>query len=856
MSSTDACLLYMIHHVFLPPKLPKHGDARHFATTDRVLLQSVLDALRSFASFSNAGKDESIRAVDFMIEKMISITDDDGHIQQELLLDAFVELPNNGGPLAVYVRAQNAAVIIRKERDDIIFEAFELTPPNKAIMSTKGRLKRCFPGPAVAVPVDIFNNKGFQSTLTSTLAKMSSQQAIEIIPTARKASQDHSENRDTTNPQLVTAFLMSYLEAVGSPVSVPKIWKNTREEHRSPVWLLTRVAIQTTFLRLAGSRNYYKEFMVFLMAELTAKATKHDIPCDTLHCLISKTSRRLSKLALSHEDEQGWYPTVERTLRSANKKLQAVWATVDASERNLSTQDLPNLDFKKDSVLHLSALDKYIQFVQQPPLSESLLNKYSPPHLTTSFPSGTLPVIPTSSPDDTGYVLAAFEDWVASHLAGWLGTNVSDPTTCGHLGRLIEQYHCIASSHYDENPETISVMLLTCLELWVACDNSATQQYPLMLDYNPEVPSQLLQSLILPLKVQLERLSRVEDYLGQRVSRSKPGFPSVFSNFGHRSSFAVRYFATSKDHQDLRAEIEIWAHGVREDKKAELSRKKLKYSRLMNLYNTSKCQTVDRYDHALRYSRNIHDPSCARCGYLSNASKMKIDKHEWPLPRKDLEANATVFELNCPKAFNDWRDATLLLNMNILRSEYHKARKPDTQYDTSSCLSKFIKTFPQRMRLISETKPHLVTHRSSELVSQASESSVCVHNGLTYLYLDHQRGYFATEVDMTEEIPNLCTYQLQYCKPIQQFIYRPHLQPNGPKHNVVISQQHTCPNNMSLEEFKSLGTLPLGLQVQWSNILLQLSPSVAECLSVGGPRVLEFHRCVPKMHGILDQNRP
>lgn len=96
MSSTDTSLMYMIHHVFLPPKLPKHGDARRFATTDRVLLQSVQDALRSFASFSNAGKDESIRAVDFMIEKMISVTDDDGHIQQELLLDAFVELPNNG----------------------------------------------------------------------------------------------------------------------------------------------------------------------------------------------------------------------------------------------------------------------------------------------------------------------------------------------------------------------------------------------------------------------------------------------------------------------------------------------------------------------------------------------------------------------------------------------------------------------------------------------------------------------------------------------------------------------------------------------------------------------------------------
>jgi hypothetical protein len=703
-------------------------------------------------------------------------------------------------------------------------------------MSTKGRLKRCFPGPAVAVPVDIFNNAGFQSTVTSTLAKMSYQEATEMKSTTRKAGQTLTENRDTTNPQLVTDFLMSYLEAVGSPVSVPKVWKNTREEvmwstgllpwHRSPVWLLTRVAMQTTFSRLAGPRNYYKEFMVFLVAELTAKAVQHDISCDILHCLISKVSRRLSKLAIIHTDEHGWYPTVEHTLRNATDKLRAVWSTIAASEPDLPTQDLLDLDFKEDTVLNLSALDDYIQFVKQAPSSDSCLNTFSPPHLTTLFPSGTLPTITTSRSGDAGYLLAAFEDWVSSDLASWLESHVADPTTCRHLGRLIEKYHAIASSHYEGNPENISLMLLTCLELWIACDTAATQQYPLMHDYDPGVPLPLLQSLILPLKIHLERLLRVENYLRQREDGAKYTSPFLFSKFG-QNSFAVRYFATSQPHQDLRDKIEKWAHDKRELKKAELSQKKQEYSRLMQLYDSSRCETSKEYDTLLRQYMEVHSPSCKKCAYRSNATRMNIDVDEWPLPRAKLEAEGTVFEIKCPKAFNDWRDTTMFLNMNVLQSEYGTGVRPKLKYDPSYCLSQFKITSPQRFRLISQTKPHVVTHRKAEPVSTASEESVCVNNGLTYQYLDNQTGLLAVEVKMTEKIPKMCTYPLQHYKTLEQFIYRPHSQFNGPQPNKVISEQHACPSDMSLEEFKSLGTLPLGVRLQWWNILLQLSlPSI------------------------------
>jgi len=96
MDDPDESLRYMIHHVFLPPRLPKNGDGKRFAVTDRVLLQRVQEALGSFDEFSAAGRDENIMAVRSMIERLIAVTTDEGHISENLLLEALAELSTTG----------------------------------------------------------------------------------------------------------------------------------------------------------------------------------------------------------------------------------------------------------------------------------------------------------------------------------------------------------------------------------------------------------------------------------------------------------------------------------------------------------------------------------------------------------------------------------------------------------------------------------------------------------------------------------------------------------------------------------------------------------------------------------------
>lgn len=88
--------MYMIHHVFLPPKLPDGGKTRDLATEEQVLLRTVLETLDTFADFSNDNLDNTIKGVHSMIDKLCRLTDDRGGIHEKLLLESFTELSSKG----------------------------------------------------------------------------------------------------------------------------------------------------------------------------------------------------------------------------------------------------------------------------------------------------------------------------------------------------------------------------------------------------------------------------------------------------------------------------------------------------------------------------------------------------------------------------------------------------------------------------------------------------------------------------------------------------------------------------------------------------------------------------------------
>ncbi|PNP73712.1 hypothetical protein FNYG_12902 [Fusarium nygamai] len=273
MSCTNDQLDYLFHHLILPSKLLGHDDTS--ATSEEFLINFVIQSLARFRESSDENGDA----------KCPEFTE---------------EVSEQAGAASMYhITEQNAGLIINRLRTSYSFETFELSPTNRAAMTTKGRLIREFPATATEISAKDFNDSSFQEVLAKTLVKMSHQAVAEMQPKVRKAQQMHNEDRDTTDPRIVTELLTSFLRGAGTPAEIKAVQKRTREEvswnnskdpwTRSPLWLLLRVGLQLTMARHPqGSQELYKRFMAFLIAQALQIACDKSPSSEMIHLMTTK----------------------------------------------------------------------------------------------------------------------------------------------------------------------------------------------------------------------------------------------------------------------------------------------------------------------------------------------------------------------------------------------------------------------------------------------------------------------------------------------------------------------------------------------------------------------------------------
>lgn len=150
-------------HVFLPPDLPQ--SAEESANLDRMLLASTRNALENFPGSVTIAVDNAVAAIkNLQVASTNSIAD---------LCQALNTLAD-GHTVPIHVRSQNAGVLITRKRDDLVFESFELSPTNSAVLAAKGRLTRCFPAVAVAVDNNAHPHHELNPVIARTLHTLSS----------------------------------------------------------------------------------------------------------------------------------------------------------------------------------------------------------------------------------------------------------------------------------------------------------------------------------------------------------------------------------------------------------------------------------------------------------------------------------------------------------------------------------------------------------------------------------------------------------------------------------------------------------------------------------------------------------
>ncbi|RDW72793.1 hypothetical protein BP6252_06700 [Coleophoma cylindrospora] len=831
-------VLYMIHHVFLPPKLPQKDDFAPWL--DSALADMVLDSLQEFSNLQN--QNYATGSVASMARNFRAVHNESGHISQARLKETLAALSTDESKVvALHVSAQNAGVIVRRDLDVVVFEVFELSPDNKSIVSTKGRLQRSFPAFAVSVPLKEFSDEGFQTTLSQAISKMSAERIDEMQPKVKKAGEKQSETRDTVIPHLVTEHLVSFLRAVGEPISTAAIRKNTREEvmwkdakspwRRSPMWLLLRVAMQLTFSRLSADplKSLYKPFMIFLMSCIQKLAlTYSSIESDFIYAMNAKLSQRLLKVRDSREEP--WFSSVRNTMIGAQCHINSRWESVMAKSCPiLDLSALREIEPSENVVHELPHLDELLYQLQR--LSTSKIHSsFKPRGNFPSFDPNLLPRVDLLALNslDQSFSLTAFETWVELHLEGWLNRHINMENTCVALKDLIKAYHHEARAMYVGNPEALSLMVLTVMDLWVACDKAACRLYRSLKQYDHGIAPSLLWSLLLPLKSQLNRVSNVESYLHSRATQINKKFVSPFREFGHWSSFAVQYFEQSPLHQQLLTSIEEKAHQQKADKVQELAKLNQAHRELMNRHESACCEYVQVTEYDIDgspYEKTQHSSHCQKCALLRQATSMTISLHEWPVSKESNKAKATIFELTVPLDFGAWRDVTHYMLQTVLGYKYESEIGIGSDYilQNDPGIKYFYQANIERVGIRSHTKPSTLTHRNPVSIP-TTQASVCLANGLSYEYFDFNAGSLISPFATTSELHAQCTFVLPTrSKALQKFLQRPPNEPNGPEPNEVIASLSECPDGMSLDEFRSFALLPLGYEIQWQNILSQLA---------------------------------
>lgn len=237
-----------------------------------------------------------------------------------------------------YIKSQNATIIARHRGTGVVFECFEVVPKMDAVMKVKDALVRSFPARAVFIPKPTMAMKAFVDELATAIHGLSVEQLQQSTEVASKAGNVVAEDRQSRSPKFVSEWLFgAVLSAYGNAISSQTVSKRTHDDvlskgvgmpwRRSGVWLSVKVTLQLALLNsdLDDMDNVnYKNFMLFLLANIATQLLSTNLHPTTLHVLRVKLARRNAKLGQDTFKFVQNY--VQKTLSAIHAAMQENWA--------------------------------------------------------------------------------------------------------------------------------------------------------------------------------------------------------------------------------------------------------------------------------------------------------------------------------------------------------------------------------------------------------------------------------------------------------------------------------------------------------------------------------------------------
>ncbi|KAK4101180.1 hypothetical protein N658DRAFT_516062 [Parathielavia hyrcaniae] len=503
---------------WIPVFTPQVDDTNIFE--EHNLIGTLLDSARHFATQCSTAEPQQLQPVIAMLERLLEVKPGlDSDTKASSMKRVIREL-SDGNVALFHIRAQNAGLLLTFHgQDDILVESFELLARNGDVMSCKGRLVREFPDCAATVCRKTVLDPHFLDEFVDVLRCLELQASPQARPKSSKFGHEFDESRDTSSPLLISSMVLATLAGLGRSVTPRRVTKGSREQvnwdstllswHRSPTWMLLRVAVRLVLDR-NNSPSLYKALFAFHHARLLDQAVQLGLDSDLRFAMAAKLARRIMKL--SPCGDPPWLRTARDVLNANQKSLQRRWQDEQARSTPVAIEPgrLEALSFKADTNLRLQELSR---------------------HLT----------------------------WVSSRSIE-IGQGTAGPGDKSVFSRFRADILPVLFHSYQNNPEALSLMYLVIMELYVALDKIAGNACPLLLDYNPGFGfSGFLDRLILSTRNQMVRLAAIEPYILDRRDRAPDRYPLAFEGLGLAKSFAVRYFKSSPEHQSLHDSIKAEA---------------------------------------------------------------------------------------------------------------------------------------------------------------------------------------------------------------------------------------------------------------------------------------------------------
>ncbi|KAH7332999.1 hypothetical protein B0J17DRAFT_736241 [Rhizoctonia solani] len=808
-------LEHLAYSVFLPPKLPQVEQERSFQkSVDLTIIRSVIQACQEFSTKSEANPQWS--RMEQMLQRLDTYTEASPQ-DLEVQLRGGIKDMKPGDLFPLYVRAQNAAVFIRKQADHTTFEVFEAQAQTEDVM----------------VPSSAISDDAFVNEVSNILARMTREILPQALPKSERDGKDYKESHDTINPNYFLQYFLAFLHVVGATIDPPRVVKRLNDDviwmgvgnpwRRSPIWLIVRIALQTSL----DSTITYKHLMAYYHASILSQCSRCDgFSSDLLYAMRIKMARRLYKVQVSAP--QFLIDFAKDTAESTQVLLQERWDAVQSAQVQTSNQDFSHCDFESAINQTLPNSRDYLRRVFE---GRSCVN--NPPGFTPAhsprlenileFSQYSNGALSRAFSNDPHLALFDFENSVFDNLSYWTSSHWSCFGGCAIISSCFRQYLAAAKSYYTVDVADQSIMILTLVRLWMAIDELATSQYPLLLEFSPELSDTLLDPLLLRTAQHINQARIIQQYIHGRHVRASPNNISIFSDRATDSSFAVQYFRMSPCHQKLKLDIEKHAQEQRNQKIQEL---KDLNARSQQLSGEIQGMTHQYYEIAAR-SRKQHSKFCERCVKEKQKRGISIQIHEWPLPPDQLEAETVVFELDLPEPLTVWRDVTYEILVDLDSSIQREGFKQGAFLEKYGALAPWRSTpanIHPRVAMASSSGSFNELRHNRAILIPANEDQVCVDNPLHFKLYDTIKGTWASGPFPDVTLADYGTLKLPKDSSYRHLEYA--LKGTTHTTNEVLADQYECPKELNLHEHIAFGTLRSGACLQWMNIVRGLEENL------------------------------